>query len=221
MGNKTSTPIYPPICKEAQRAKTKTLRDYDTDLDPIYIKKDIDLVFADCYNDIRLGKVDEEYVSAVIAAIFDWNIDDATTGEEIKEGLEQLFALASATIKGENCMECEVHHECASRIAPEIHEFIAEAIESVDKAGKGKGLKWELGPQAKFALNKLFLAYNWYNPLRHLTDGWEWDTEQLEEMWCYQTRERFQLSWEDTCWDQGVQMEMGGQHDKHCPLTRY
>jgi len=165
MGNKTSAPVWPPNRDHIDRAKAKVLEGYDTGFDVDYLREDVALVVADRYNDIESGDAREVYLGAVITAVFNYHVLQATTGEEIKEGLEQLISLASATIRGENCAECEEEFECPSRVAIEVHDFFAEAIEAVHDAGKGKGLEWTLSNQAKFALEKLYLVCEWYHPL--------------------------------------------------------
>lgn len=198
--------------KDRKEAKAALLKATNNTTDNIHLTKaEIALVFEDCYTDIANKKVDGPYISAVIDGI-GMRVDACGyKSEDIKEGVEQVLALAARTIKGEGCPSCDDEDHCSgSGVSPKIHEHFVESIIEMSSSLQIPG--WSMNHRASFSLDRLCTVFSNYHPLRlFLTppaaDKWgekEEAEEQLEGMWCHQP-------WDDSrdqrvsacrCWDE-------------------
>jgi hypothetical protein len=187
-------------------------------------KQDIALVVQDCYSDICKQKVNEAYIMVVIEGIVRYMDENATKGEDVKEGVEQLLRLAARTIKGEDCNECGEEYESMSAVSDELHVHVVQAIQQLEHIGQERDYQWSLGDKPKYSLDKLSSEYFPYHQLLHLgtaNDLYPNRVQQFEEMWCHKPREadstvgRYQYD-TCTCWDREDGSEELG-HVKYCP----
>jgi len=179
----------------------------NTTSDVVLTKAEIDLVVEDCYSDIVNRKTDGNYIAAVIEGVGMYVASHGNKQEDVKEGAEQLLALASRTIKGEGCGECEETYACSgSGVSPSIHEFFVEQI--LDMIDESKQ-PLSLGSRGDFTLDKLCAVHNIYRPLRHhkkeTVNATNDDIRsELESMWCHLPGDSHQEEFGErtrVCWD--------------------
>jgi hypothetical protein len=208
--------------KERKVAKAALMQKTDDDIHPT--KAEMTSVFEDCYVDIANRKVDGPYIMAVIDGI-GWRVSACgNKPEDVKEGVEQLLALAARTIKGEGCASCGDKTYCSgSGVSPTIHEDFVECIFEMVSSCQIP----PINHRAKFSLDRLCAVFGIYHQLRdQLTylaaDNWggqEEAQEQLEGIWCHRP---YDYSREERvsgcrCWDaEWYSYSSSHYHSKGC-----
>jgi hypothetical protein len=188
----------------------------------------INMAVDDCYERIRTNSLDESYMYAVINGVYmfvEYAIDGGRTpGPLVQEGMENLISLASRTIKGEACRECDEGSEYKSpnRQDEYVHEHFVDKMRELVKMGELLKVEWSLGDLAKYSLNKLCLVYDIYKPLRYLSEDPTRpsngaDNIAFEDMWCHKTEDMPDIYRGGCrCWD-----ERTGDHFKYCEVGPY
>ena len=177
--------------------------------DIILSKEQIALVVEDCFNDIANKKIDGPYIAAVIEGVGMYIESKKNQDEEVKNGVEQLLALASRTIKGEQCPGCGDQYCSGSGVSPTIHRLFFHTIFEMMGPPQTQPSTWTLSHRARFSLNKLCDAFDdIYGELRYIikVEAGTMDGEfqgQLEEMWCHHPWDEYDDARYDGCgcWD--------------------
>lgn len=192
--------------KAAKVAVIKATSNFEDD---IYLSKaEIDLVVEDCYNDIAARKTDGNYIAAVIEGVAMYVYSKGNKKEDVKEGAEQLLALASRTIKGEGCSECDSTYHCSGcGVSPSIHRLFVNQILEMLYEPTLQPLSLDI--RAQFSLDKLCIIFGTiYRPLRSHVEAkinaMDMDLRsELESMWCHLPGDPQEEFGERTCecWD--------------------